>query len=453
MRKIALSYVNEGMPFQHYIDNTNIKHKRKELGKIRALNLCFTGDTKVAVADGRNDVTIKELAEESGGKKKFKVCAGKYKNNMWNKVTSEAVAFKTGTKKVITILLANGDKFRCTEDHKLALSIGGYINAVDSIGCTLEPFFIDDIHVDTKVYGIIDDNEIEDVYDLTVPETDNFYILTSKDSGVLVHNCTEIVQGLTEEDTIVCNLGSINLARVNTKEDLVRVTRLATRALDNSIDLTKYPTEKSKKTQMARRTLGIGALGEAEMLVNKKLIYGSEEHKKLIDEVYSIIEETSNNMSKELAIEKGSCIIDDVRNAYIMATAPNSTSAIFASTTNGIEAVFDLIWIEDNNGSDIKMTAPNINSDNFGYYISAYDVDPFDAIDLTAIRYKHTDQGISHNIFLRPEDLKLSTVRKIIRYASKKGLGSTYYLRTKAPTNNNKITKQDNKITCVGCVN
>lgn len=303
MRKITLSYVNEGMPFQHFIDNTNIKHKRKELGKIRALNLC-----------------------------------------------------------------------------------------------------------------------------------------------------TEILQGLTENDTIVCNLGSINLAKVNTKEDLTRVTRLATRALDNSIDLTKYPTEKAKKTQLARRTLGIGALGEAEMLVNKKLIYGSEEHKVLIDEVYSTIEEASSTMSKELAIEKSSCIIDGERNAYTMATAPNSTSAIFASTTNSIEAVFDLIWIEDNNGSDIKMTAPNINSDNYGYYISAYDVDPFDAIDLTAIRYKHTDQGISHNIFLRPEGLKLSTVRKIIRHAAKKGLGSTYYLRTKAPTNN-EITKQDNKISCVGCVN
>jgi len=465
MRKIAMSYGTEGMPFQHFIDNTNNKHKRKELGKIRASNLCFTGDTKIAVADGRNNMTIKELAEESKGKNTFKVYSAKELDNVrktkaWLTVKSDAVAFKTGTKNIITIKLENKDEFRCTKDHELALVSGGYIKAEDSIGKSLKSFYN---HTTSeqgiKVIDIIDNSEIEDVYDLTVPDTNNFYILTSKEDetdmvsqGVLVHNCTEILQGLNEDDTIVCNLGSINLARVNTEEDLTRVTKLAIRALDNSIDLTKYPTEKAKKTQTDRRTIGLGALGEAEMLVNKKIIYGSEEHKVLIDEVYGIIEDVSEETSKELAKEKGSCIIDGVRNAYLRATAPNSTSAIFASTTNSMEAVFDLVWIEENNNVDIKMTAPNIQSDNFNYYVSAYDVDPFTAIDLTAIRYKHVDQGLSHNIFLRPEGLKLSTIRKLIRYACRKGLGTLYYFRTKAPTNKG-ITKQENKIACVGCAN
>ena len=301
MRKMCLTYNDEGMPFQHFIDNTNLKHRRKELGKIRASNLC-----------------------------------------------------------------------------------------------------------------------------------------------------TEILQALREDDTIVCNLGSINLARVNTPDELKRVTRLAIRALDNSIDLTIYPSEKAKKTQLDRRTTGLGMLGEAEMVANMKIMYGSEEHKVLIDMVYGTISREADKISQELAIEKGSCIIPGWRNAYLLATAPNSTSGIFASTSPSHEAVFDKVWIEETNGRNVKVTAPNINIENFEYYISAYDVDQFVALELTAIRYKHTDQGISHNIYLRPENLKLSTIRLILRHAAKLGVGTTYYMRSKPPANN---VVKENTIACFGCAN
>ena len=53
----------------------------------------------------------------------------------------------------------------------------------------------------------------------------------------------------TDGDTAVCNLASVNLSKVNTQEDLARVVPIATRMLDNVIDLNFYPLAKVKEDQ------------------------------------------------------------------------------------------------------------------------------------------------------------------------------------------------------------
>ena len=70
-------------------------------------------------------------------------------------------------------------------------------------------------------------------------------------------------------DTAVCNLASVNLSRVNTKEDIDRIVPIAIRALDNVIDLNFYPLEKVKRTNMKTRAIGLGVMGEAQMLAQK----------------------------------------------------------------------------------------------------------------------------------------------------------------------------------------
>ena len=262
--------------------------------------------------------------------------------------------------------------------------------------------------------------------------------------------CTEYFGPTNGDDIPVCNLGSINLARVNTVEDLERVTRLQHRQLDNIIDITEYPNEKSKRTQVTRRAIGIGCLGEAEMLVNGKVHYGSNEHFKLIDDVYGTISRASLEYSKELAIEKGGCYLKDERNAYRMCVAPNTSSGLFAGTSNSHEPVYDIVWIEDCNLGHIKVTAPNINDENREFYIGAYDVDQKLAIKLTSIRQKYVDMGISHVLHLRPEDVTLKSVVDLIRFAWTEKLNTTYYVRSKPPTNTNIKT---NTIACFGCDN
>jgi len=102
-------------------------------------NPCFTGDTMVAVADGRNAVSIKELAMEN---KPFPVYSAHIGNKRkWVTDVKTAIAFKTGTRKTIKITLSDNTTFRCTPEHKLMLPDGSYVVAKDSMSLELEGFF------------------------------------------------------------------------------------------------------------------------------------------------------------------------------------------------------------------------------------------------------------------------------------------------------------------------
>ena len=78
-----------------------------------------------------------------------------------------------------------------------------------------------------------------------------------------------------EGKTAVCNLASINLSKINSKEDIERVVPIAIRMLDNVIDLNFYPHKKVKHTNLASRSIGLGVMGEAQMLAEKNVKWGS----------------------------------------------------------------------------------------------------------------------------------------------------------------------------------
>ena len=118
---------------------------------IKASNLCFSGDTLVAIADGRNAVSIAQLAYESdligdrvsGNRKSFPVYSSRWNavKGIWVNEIKSAVAFKTGEHQVIRVVLSDGSTFKCTPEHKIALSNGGYIEASLSLGKELQPFY------------------------------------------------------------------------------------------------------------------------------------------------------------------------------------------------------------------------------------------------------------------------------------------------------------------------
>lgn len=96
---------------------------------------CFVGDTVVAVADGRNGVTIKELAESGESVPIY------YKNKRGKVCIEYGKAFCTGEKKVIKLVLSNGSIITCTPDHPLQTVCGNYVAAGESEGVTLSKFF------------------------------------------------------------------------------------------------------------------------------------------------------------------------------------------------------------------------------------------------------------------------------------------------------------------------
>lgn len=470
MLYIINSYYENGTPFLFFKDNVNRAHEHPDLGIIRTSNLCcFTGDTKVYVLEDENKGLLKSynlatLTKWSNENKEFKVLSARFdkETNTWIKEAKPARAFKTGVKKIITLILTNSDMVSCTPDHKFALPNGEYKEAKDLLGETIVGY--SEKGCDTIVVGnIVDNNDVLPVYDLEVDDNHNFYIKTRDEdhflcsSGLLVHNC-EITIPTHDEITAVCNLGSINIAKCNTDEDLERTCKIAMRAMDNTIDLTKYPSERTRRAQELYRSTGLGALGLAEYLAVNHIEYGSKEHEYQLHRIFGKIRTTVDETSKELAKEKGSCVVKGIRNAYRLAIAPNSSSGIFASTTNSHEPLYSKLWLEGSKNDTFKLTAPNIQPDNEKYYKTAYEIDVNEQIRMTSIIQKYIDMSISFNLYFLPENISTKKVRDAIVNAWQSGLKTTYYLRTKAITNDNvkeeqiTLTRKGN-ISCVGCEN
>ena len=263
--------------------------------------------------------------------------------------------------------------------------------------------------------------------------------------------CTEVTLPTSPDYTAVCNLGSINLARIKDNKELIRVTKHAVRLLDNVITVTKYPSDKTKRFQARYRSIGLGTLGEAEAVVKHGFKFGSKEHQNYIDEVWRTIEKTSKTASDKLGNERGMSSHEDsdTRNIYRHCIAPNTNSAILAGTSNGIEPFYSLRWVEENQrGTTLHLPGDYDPSKKHLYKgYTAFDIQPEILIKLASIRQKHIDMSMSLNIFIRAEDLSVKRLRDIVVKAWESGLKTIYYLRTTAPTNANR------KVKCVGCVN
>ena len=297
-------------------------------------------------------------------------------------------------------------------------------------------------------------------------------------------------------DTAVCNLASINLSKINTTEDIARVVPTAIRMLDNVIDLNFYPLGKVKKTNLKTRAIGLGVMGEAQMLAESAIEWGSNEHFHKIDEIMESVSYYAIKSSSDLALEKGSyklyegsdwskgifpidkaneeaCKLvdrgglfgythdwlalkekvkrDGMRNGYLMSVAPTSSISILTGTTQAIEPIFKRKWYEVNLSGEIPVTAPNLNPDTWAYYVSSYDLDQRDLIKAGAIRQKWIDQGQSLNIFIRLDKASGKYLNDIYMTAWKYGLKSTYYLRSQSPEALSEASVEDRSMECVGC--
>ena len=302
---------------------------------------------------------------------------------------------------------------------------------------------------------------------------------------------------MVDGDTAVCNLASINLSKINTREDIERVVPVAIRMLDNVIDLNFYPLEKVKKTNLKTRAIGLGVMGEAQMLAEAKIEWGSDEHFRKIDEVMEAVSYNAIKASSDIALEKSSypqyegsdwqkglfpidkaneeaCKLvnrggifgyhydwaalkekvkkDGMRNGYLMAVAPTSSISILTGTTQAIEPIFKRKWYEVNLSGEIPVTAPNLSADTWSYYVSSYDLDQRVIIKAGAIRQKWIDQGQSLNIFIRLDKASGKYLNDIYMLGWKLGLKSTYYLRSQSPEAlEEQNYTEDRSMECVGC--
>ena len=289
--------------------------------------------------------------------------------------------------------------------------------------------------------------------------------------------------------TAVCNLASVNLSKVNTSKKIAEVVPIAIRMLDNVIDLNFYPVRKTKDTNLKNRAIGLGAMGEAQMLAEKQIHWGSDEHLRLIDEIFENISYHAINASCDLAREKGVypefessrwakgilpidtaneeakklvqreyvCNWDKlrekvkkgIRNGYLMAIAPTSSISILTGTTQTIEPVYKRKWYEENLSGLIPVVVPNLSTDTYMYYTPAYELDQRILVKAAAIRQKWIDQGQSLNIFITTDKASGRYLNEIYMLGWKLGLKSFYYLRSQSPEVKEDV--MDRSVECFGC--
>ena len=151
----------------------------------------------------------------------------------------------------------------------------------------------------------------------------------NKENETLRNACTEVT---SEDDSDVCNLGSINIGRIDSIKEFRSIVELATKFLLCGTLVAKLPYEKVNKVRTKNRRLGLGLMGMHEWLVKrgKKYEVTDELHRWL--SVYKgVSDNTSAKLADTLSISK------PVANRAI---APTGSIGILAGTTTGIEPLF-----------------------------------------------------------------------------------------------------------------
>ena len=132
---------------------------------------------------------------------------------------------------------------------------------------------------------------------------------------------------------------------------------------------------------------------------------------------------------RELRIEVAT---NGMRNGYLMAVAPNSSTSIIAGSTATIDPIFKPFYHEEKKDYKIPVIAPDLNHNTYDVYRrSAYIVDQRWSIKQNAARQRHIDQAISFNIYV-PNTIRASVLLELHLQAWKSGMKTTYYTRSTA---------------------
>jgi ribonucleoside-diphosphate reductase alpha chain len=154
----------------------------------------------------------------------------------------------------------------------------------------------------------------------------NFF---DKEDETLRNACTEVTSA---DDSDVCNLGSINLSRIDSTDDLSDVVHLATKFLVCGTLRADLPYEGVRRVREKNRRLGLGIMGLHEWLIQRGFKY---EFNSELAGWFSIYKGVSESVSRQFADTLG--ISQPVAQRSI---APTGTIGILAGTTTGIEPIY-----------------------------------------------------------------------------------------------------------------
>ncbi len=275
---------------------------------------------------------------------------------------------------------------------------------------------------------------------------------------------TVVVNTTRPGDFVVCNLASLSLGRIPVDDDkaLFDVVQTVVRALDNVIDLNFYPLPYAKITNRTYRSLGLGVSGYHHMLAKHKIAWESEKHLEFVDALFEKINYAAISASCQLAAEKGryalfegsdwqtgayfdkrgytgpawdalkeKVSVQGMRNAYLLAIAPTSSTSIIAGTSAGVDPIMKKFFLEEKKGSMLPRVAPDLSPSTYWYYKNAHYIDQSWSVRAAGVRQRHIDQAQSVNLYITNE-FTLRQVLNLYILAWKNGVKTIYYVRSKS---------------------
>ena len=265
-------------------------------------------------------------------------------------------------------------------------------------------------------------------------------------------------------DFVVCNLASLILPNIDTEdeEQLRQVIDITVRALDNVIDHNFYPIPYAKITNQRCRAIGLGTSGYHHWLVRHGIAFESEEHLQAVDRLYERINYHALQASCALAKEKGRYrffagsdydngdyfrlrgyeseewqqLADEIhtyglRNAYLLAIAPTSSTSIIAGTSAAVDPIMNKFFMEEKKGMMITRVAPDLSPQTFWLYKNAHLIDQSWVVRAAGIRQRHIDQAQSVNLYITNEFTFKGLLNLYIQ-AWENGVKTIYYVRSKS---------------------
>lgn len=369
---------------------------------------------------------------------------------------------------------------------------------------------------------------------LTWKDTINLRALNNNTGTIHMSNlCTEICLPQDKDNIAVCNLASINLANhVVNKEvqwhKLEDTVRLAVRQLDNLIDINVLPVPEAEKSDKENRAIGLGVMGLADSFEKIGLQYDCEAAYDFTDRIFEFVSYMAIDESANLAESRGSYthfhgsewskgkvpvdsfeklnadrgmnvtvslsskhrgldwnvlrakVKKGMRNATLLAVAPNANIGLLAATTPGMDPRFAQVFSRNKISGKYMDINHNLVKDlvNLGLwdkvklqvienqgdianieeipqhiknvYKTSFTTSPHAFIEVAARAQKWIDQGISRNMYLDTRDI--DEIMGIYMSAWEKGLKTTYYLHMKPRHTAEQSTTTVNKSTSIGKV-
>jgi len=299
------------------------------------------------------------------------------------------------------------------------------------------------------------------------------------DKGMRVHHsnlCSEITLATDEERTAVCCLSSVNLEYYDEWKKVPAfipdLIRMLDNVLESFIQNAPQQLERAQFSAMRERSLGLGAMGFHAYLQKNGISFESPIASAINYEIFESIKSQAQETTEQLAVERGACPDDDscsVRNAHLLAIAPNASSSIICGNTSpSIEPYRANAYTQktksgsylqknkfleellekynSNNESTWKSIVTNKGSVQHLEFLSEEEKEVFKTaveinqswvIEHAAQRQEFICQSQSVNLFF-PPDVNKGELHNIHMLAWAKNMKTLYYLRSEA------ISRADN---------